>query len=127
MYSISWAKDSSYFWFMVLVKMLSKGFVYFDSLRIVLLISCKREGCLRYCNAMVGSKCILSASYGLPVCKLNSSKIYKANSLSSRNLEINPGFTDFMKNTSFSLLIQNYLIFGSRDWKSINKLMTGLA
>lgn len=126
MHNISWTKDSNYFWFILLVKMLSKGFVYFDNLRIVLLISYNSEGCLRYCNTMVGSKCTLSASYGFPVCWLNSSKIYKANSLTSLNLEINPGFTDFIKNTSFSLLIQNSLIFGSKDWKSINKFMTGL-
>lgn len=94
---------------------------------IVLQIVFKNTPCLRYCKTKVGIKCSLNVSKGLLVYKLNYSNIYKDNSLTYLNFDINPGFIDFIKNTSFSLLIQNSLIFDSNDWKSLNIFNTGLA
>lgn len=101
--------------------------MYFDNFNTHLQIIFKNTGCLRYCNTIVGIKCNLNVSKGLPVYKLNSPKIYKDNSLISLNFDISPGFIDFIKNTSFYLLIQNSLILGCNDWKSFNIFSTGFA
>ena len=94
---------------------------------IVLQIEFKNTGCLRYCSTNVGIKCSLNVSKGFDVYKLNYSRIYKDNSLTYLNFDINPGLIDFIKNTSLSLLMQNSLIFESKDWKSISIFITGLA
>lgn len=100
---------------MLLISTLNKGFVFFDNFMIVLQIKSKNTGCLRYCNTKVGIKWSLNVSKGLPVYKLNYSNIYNDNSLTYRNFDINPGFIDFIKNISFSLLMQNYLILDNND------------
>lgn len=100
---------------MLFVNKLNKGFVNFDNFIIVLQIVFKNTPCRRYCNTKVGIKCNLNVSNGLLVYKLNYSNIYKDNSLIYLNFDINPGFIDFIKNISFSLLIQNSLIFDSND------------